>query len=149
MVGTKVEQAGIIRHGAKMLYAVSRATVPKITVVVRKAYGAGYYVMCGKAYEPDLIVAWPSAEISIMGAEGAVNIIGRSVIEASDDPEKTRAEMQDAIRRTIDPYIAAKNAMIDDVIDPRETRPVVIKALEMAATKRVDRPWKKHGVMPV
>ena len=149
MVGTKVEQAGIIRHGAKMLYAVSRATVPKITVVVRKAYGAGYYVMCGKAYEPDLIVAWPSAEISIMGAEGAVNIIGRSLIEASEDPDKTRAEMQDAIRKTIDPYIAAKNAMIDDVIDPRETRPVVIKALEMAATKRIERPWKKHGVMPV
>ena len=86
MVGSKVEHAGIIRHGAKMLYAVSRATVPKVTVVVRKAYGAGYYVMNGKAYEPDLIVAWPSAEISVMGAEGAVNIIGRSAIEASDDP---------------------------------------------------------------
>src|ERR671932_239851 len=82
MVGTKVEQAGIIRHGSKMLHAVSRATVPKITVVVRKAYGAGYYVMCGKAYEPDLIVAWPSAEISVMGAEGAVNIIMRKQIEA-------------------------------------------------------------------
>ena len=93
MVGSKVEHAGIIRHGAKMLYAVSRATVPKITVVVRKAYGAGYYVMCGKAYEPDLIVAWPSAEISVMGAEGAVNIIGRSAIEASDDPEATREAM--------------------------------------------------------
>ena len=96
MVGSKVEHAGIIRHGAKMLYAVSRATVPKITVVVRKAYGAGYYVMCGKAYEPDLIVAWPTAEISVMGAEGAVNIIGRSAIEASDDPEATRAQMLDA-----------------------------------------------------
>ncbi len=87
MVGSKVEHAGIIRHGAKMLYAVSRATVPKVTVVVRKAYGAGYYVMNGKAYEPDLIVAWPTAEISVMGPEGAVNIIGRSAIEASDDPE--------------------------------------------------------------
>ena len=93
MVGSKVEHAGIIRHGAKMLYAISRATVPKITVVVRKAYGAGYYVMNGKAYEPDLIVAWPSAEISVMGAEGAVNIIGRSAIEASDDPEATREAM--------------------------------------------------------
>ena len=93
MVGSKVEHAGIIRHGAKMLYAVSRATVPKITVVVRKAYGAGYYVMNGKAYEPDLIVAWPSAEISVMGPEGAVNIIGRSAIEASDDPEATREAM--------------------------------------------------------
>ena len=149
MVGTKVEHAGIIRHGAKMLYAVSNATVPKVTVIVRKAYGAGYYVMCGKAYEPDLIVAWPSAEISVMGAEGAVNIIGRSVIEAADDPDATRKQMEDAIRATIDPYIAAGNAMIDDVIDPRETRPVVIKALEMAATKQVERPWKKLGVMPV
>jgi methylmalonyl-CoA decarboxylase subunit alpha len=149
MVGTKVEQAGIIRHGAKMLYAVSRATVPKITVVIRKAYGAGYYVMCGKAYEPDLIVAWPSAEISVMGPEGAVNIIFRKQIEASDDPDATRAEMIEGIRKTIDPYIAAGNAMIDDIIDPRETRPTVIRALEMAETKRVERPWKRHGVMPV
>jgi acetyl-CoA carboxylase carboxyltransferase component len=149
MVGTKVEQAGIIRHGAKMLYAVSRATVPKVTVIVRKAYGAGYYVMCGKAYEPDLIVAWPSAEVSVMGPEGAVNIIFRKQIEASADPDAARAEMIEGIRRTIDPYIAAGNAMIDDVIDPRETRPTVIRALEMAHTKRVERPWKKHGVMPV
>jgi acetyl-CoA carboxylase carboxyltransferase component len=149
MVGTKVEQAGIIRHGAKMLYAVSRATVPKVTVVIRKAYGAGYYVMCGKAYEPDLIVAWPSAEISVMGPEGAVNIIFRKQIEASEDPDAMRAQMIDGIRKSIDPYIAAGNAMIDDVIDPRETRPVVVRALEMAQTKRVERPWKRHGVMPV
>jgi acetyl-CoA carboxylase carboxyltransferase component len=149
MVGTKVEQAGIIRHGAKMLYAVSRATVPKVTVVVRKAYGAGYYVMCGKAYEPDLIVAWPSAEISVMGPEGAVNIIFRKQIEAAEDPDATRAEMIEGIRKTIDPYIAAGNALIDDVIDPRETRPTVIRAMEMAQTKRVERPWKRHGVMPV
>jgi acetyl-CoA carboxylase carboxyltransferase component len=149
MVGTKVEQAGIIRHGAKMLYAVSRATVPKVTVVIRKAYGAGYYVMNGRAYEPDLIVAWPSAEISVMGPEGAVNIIFRKQIEAADDPDATRAEMIEGVRRTIDPYIAAGNALIDDIIDPRETRPTVIRALEMAETKRVQRPWKKHGVMPV
>jgi acetyl-CoA carboxylase carboxyltransferase component len=149
MVGTKVERAGIIRHGAKMLYAVSRATVPKVTVIVRKAYGAGYYVMCGKAYEPDLIVAWPSAEISVMGPEGAVNIIFRKQIEASDDPDATRAQMIEGIRKTIDPYIAAGNAMLDDIIDPRETRPTVIRALEMAQTKRLERPWKKHGVMPV
>jgi len=149
MVGTKVEQAGIIRHGAKMLYAVSRATVPKVTVVIRKAYGAGYYVMCGKAYEPDLIVAWPSAEISVMGPEGAVNIIFRKEIEASDDPDATRAEMIEGIRKTIDPYVAAGNAVIDDIIDPRETRPTVIRALEMAETKRVARPRKRHGVMPV
>jgi acetyl-CoA carboxylase carboxyltransferase component len=149
MVGTKVEREGIIRHGAKMLYAVSRATVPKVTVVIRKAYGAGYYVMCGKAYEPDLIVAWPSAEISVMGPEGAVNIIFRKQIEASEDPDATRAEMIAGIQKTIDPYIAAGNALIDDVIDPRETRPTVIRALEMAATKHVERPWRKHGVMPV
>src|SRR2546427_1865722 len=123
MVGSKVEHAGIIRHGAKMLYAVSRATVPKVTVVVRKAYGAGYYVMNGKAYEPDLIVAWPGAEISVMGPEGAVHIIGRSAIEASDDPEATREAMLDAVRQQIAPYIAAGNAVIDDIIDPRETRP--------------------------
>ncbi|HEX8856620.1 MAG TPA: acyl-CoA carboxylase subunit beta [Thermoleophilaceae bacterium] len=149
MVGTKVEQEGIIRHGAKMLYAVSRATVPKVTVIVRKAYGAGYYVMCGKAYEPDLIVAWPTAEISVMGPEGAVNIIFRKQIEQAEDPDAKRAELVQGIREIIDPYIAAKNGMIDDIIDPRETRPVVIKALEMAASKRVERPWKKHGVMPV
>jgi len=149
MVGSKVEHAGIIRHGAKMLYAVSRATVPKVTVVVRKAYGAGYYVMCGKAYEPDLIVAWPTAEISVMGPEGAVNIIGRSAIEASDDPERTREEMLAQIRKSIDPYIAAHNDVIDDVIDPRETRPTIIRGLRMAAAKRVQRPWRKHGVMPV
>jgi acetyl-CoA carboxylase carboxyltransferase component len=149
MVGTKVEQAGIIRHGAKMLYAVSRATVPKVTVVVRKAYGAGYYVMCGKAYEPDLIVAWPTAEISVMGAEGAVNIIMRRAIEEAEDPDAKRAELVAGYRAIIDPYIAAGNAMVDDIIDPRETRAVVARALEMAATKKVARPYKKHGVMPV
>ncbi|HEY6781190.1 MAG TPA: carboxyl transferase domain-containing protein, partial [Thermoleophilaceae bacterium] len=149
MVGTKTEHAGIIRHGAKMLHAVSAATVPKITVIIRKAYGAGYYVMCGKAYEPDLIVAWPSAEISVMGPEGAVNIIFRKQIEAAEDPDATRAQMIEGIRKTIDPYIAAGNAMIDDVIDPRETRATVIRGLEMAATKRVERPAKKHGVVPV
>src|SRR4029450_6819706 len=101
-------QALITRHGANMLYAVSRATVPKITVVVRKAYGAGYYVMNGKAYEPDLIVAWATAEISGMGPGGAGKISGRSAIEASDDPDKTRAEMVAKVKETIDPYLAAK-----------------------------------------
>ena len=149
MVGAKVEHAGIIRHGAKMLYAVSRATVPKVTVVIRKAYGAGYYVMCGKAYEPDLIVAWPDAEISVMGAEGAVEIIGRSAIEAAEDPEATREAMLNAVRQQIDPYIAAGNAVIDDIIDPRETRPTIISALRMAKNKHVEKPKKRHGVMPV
>ncbi|MGE5635493.1 MAG: acyl-CoA carboxylase subunit beta [Nocardioidaceae bacterium] len=149
MVGTKVERAGIIRHGAKLLYAVARATVPKVTVIVRKAYGAGYYVMCGRAYEPDLIVAWPSAEISVMGPEGAVDIVLRRQIEAAADPDAARAEAIERVRGTIDPYIAAGNAMIDDVIDPRETRPTVIRALEMAEGKRVERPRRRHGVMPV
>ncbi len=149
MVGSKVEHAGIIRHGAKLLYAVSRATVPKVTVVVRKAYGAGYYVMCGKAYEPDLIVAWPDAEISVMGAEGAVEIIGRSAIEAAEDPEAAREAMLNAVRERIDPYIAAGNAVIDEIIDPRETRPTIVKALRMARDKHVEKPKKRHGVMPV
>jgi acetyl-CoA carboxylase carboxyltransferase component len=94
-------------------------------------------------------VAWPTAEISVMGPEGAVNIIGRSAIEASDDPERTREEMLAQIRKSIDPYIAAHNDVIDDVIDPRETRPTIIRGLRMAAAKRVQRPWRKHGVMPV
>jgi acetyl-CoA carboxylase carboxyltransferase component len=149
MVGTKVEQAGIIRHGAKMLYAVANATVPKITVVLRKAYGAGYYVMNGRAYDPDLIVAWPTAEISVMGAEGAVEIVFRKQVEASDDPAATKQRLIDEYRKIIDVYIPAKNAMIDDVIDPRETRPTIIRALEMAASKRVQRPWKRNGVVPV
>lgn len=149
MVGSKVEHEGIIRHGAKMLYATSRATVPKVTVLVRKCYGAGYYVMNGSGYEPDTIVAWPTAEVSVMGAEGAVNIIMRGVIEAADDPEAKRAELVDNFRKLIDVYLAAGNSMIDDVIDPRETRHTIVRALEMAQNKHVDRPRKKHGVMPV
>src|SRR4051794_14813799 len=149
MVGTKVEQAGIIRHGAKMLYAVANATVPKVTVVLRKAYGAGYYVMNGRAYEPDLIVAWPTAEISVMGAEGAVEIVFRKQVEAAEDPAAKKAELIANYRKIIDVYIAARNGMIDDVIDPRETRPTIIRALEMAEGKRVERPWKRHGVVPV
>ncbi len=149
MVGTKVEEAGIIRHGAKMLYATANATVPKITVVLRKAYGAGYYVMCGRAYEPDLIVAWPSAEISVMGAEGAVEIIFRKQVQEAEDPAAKRTELIDSFRKIIDVYIAAGNGMIDDVIDPRETRPTICRALELAEGKRVERPWKRNGVVPV
>ena len=149
MVGTKVEAAGIIRHGAKMLYAVANATVPKITVVIRKAYGAGYYVMNGRAYEPDLIVAWPSAEISVMGAEGAVEIVMRRQVEEAEDPVAKKAELVEAYRKIIDVYVAAGNDMIDDVIDPRETRATIIRGLEMAERKRVERPFKRHGVVPV
>ena len=149
MVGTKVEEAGIIRHGAKMLYATANATVPKITVITRKAYGAGYYVMCGRAYEPDLIVAWPSAEISVMGAEGAVEIIFRKQYEAADDPAAAKQELIENFRKIIDVYVAAGNDMIDDVIDPRETRATICRGLEMASGKKVERPWKRSGVVPV
>ncbi len=110
-----------------MLYAVANATVPKITVITRKAYGAGYYVMNGRAYEPDLIVAWPSAEISVMGAEGAVEIVMRKQVEEAEDPEAKKAELIDAYRKIIDVYIAAGNDMIDDVIDPRETRATICR----------------------
>jgi acetyl-CoA carboxylase carboxyltransferase component len=149
MVGTKVEAEGIIRHGAKMLYAVANATVPKITVITRKAYGAGYYVMCGRAYEPDLIVAWPNAEISVMGAEGVVEIAFRKAVDAADDPAAKKAELIENFKKMFDVYIAAGNDLIDDVIDPRETRATICRGLEMAQSKQVERPWKRHGVVPV
>jgi acetyl-CoA carboxylase carboxyltransferase component len=149
IVGTDVERQGIIRHGAKMLYAVSEATVPKITVVLRKAYGAGYYVMCGRGYQPDALFAWPSAEISVMGPEGAVDIIFNKQVAAAADPVAAREQYADAVRKTIDPYVAASWAMVDDIIEPADTRRVVITALRAAATKKLERPWRKHGVPPV
>lgn len=149
MVGVKTEKEGIIRHGAKMLFAVSRATVPKLTVVVRKGYGAGYYVMCGKGYRPDLIVAWPSAEISVMGPEGAVNIAFRKQIEASSEPDKTRADLVESFRDLINPYVPAARTYIDDVIDPRDTRRVLLAALATARRKRGSLPARKHAIMPV
>jgi acetyl-CoA carboxylase carboxyltransferase component len=149
IVGTEVERQGIIRHGAKMLYAVSEATVPKVTVVLRKAYGAGYYVMCGRGYQPDTIVAWPGAEISVMGPEGAVDIIFTKQIAAAEDPVAERAKLVESVRQSIDPYVAASWAMVDDIIDPAETREVICNALDAAATKHLERPWRKHGVPPV
>ena len=149
MVGSEVEKKGIIRHGAKMLFATCRATVPKITVIIRKAYGAGYYVMCGKAFGADLIVAWPTAEISLMGAEGAVNIIFRKEIQKAANPELRRKELVTEYRRKIALDMAAGGAYIDDVIDPRDTRKVIVHALEMTANKKLRNPRKKHGVMPV
>jgi acetyl-CoA carboxylase carboxyltransferase component len=149
MVGSQVEKEGIIRHGAKMLYATSEATVPKVTVIMRKAYGAGYYVMNGKGYQPDTIVAWPFAEISVMGPEGAVNIIFNKQIEGSDNPDATRAQLIETIRAQINPYLAAGWAMIDDVIDPAETRRVIIRGIKQAREKKIDRPWRKHGNIPV
>jgi acetyl-CoA carboxylase carboxyltransferase component len=151
LVGSAVEKQGIIRHGSKMLFAVSEATVPKVTVVMRKGYGAGYYVMNGRAYEPDRIVGWPTAEISVMGPEGAVNIIGRSILEKVPEEQRDaqRAAMIQAVRDQISPYVAAGWGFIDDLIDPADTRTMLCGALEQAETKRVERPWRKHGVLPV
>jgi acetyl-CoA carboxylase carboxyltransferase component len=152
IVGSAVEKQGIIRHGAKMLFAVSEATVPKISVVLRKSYGAGYFVMNGLAYEADYIVAWPTAEIAVMGPDGAVNIIHRRTLEAiADEEERTakRLELAEQIRANIDPYIAAGYAQLDDVIDPADTRAAIIRGLRITADKEVERPWRKHGVLPV
>ena len=151
IVGSAVEKQGIIRHGAKMLFAVAEATVPKITVVLRKGYGAGYYVMNGRAYEPDLIVAWPTAEISVMGPEGAVNIIFRKQIEAmpEDEQAEARNNMVAMIREQIKPEIAAGWAFVDDLIDPADTRSTIIRGLDASEGKVMDRPWRKHGVLPV
>jgi acetyl-CoA carboxylase carboxyltransferase component len=152
IVGSAVEKQGIIRHGAKMLFAVSEATVPKISVILRKSYGAGYFVMNGLAYEADYIVAWPTAEIAVMGPDGAVNIIHRRVLDAiEDDTERAakRLELAEEIRANIDPYIAAGHGQLDDIIDPAETRAAIARGLRISANKRVDRPDRKHGVLPV
>ncbi len=152
MVGTKVEQQGIIRHGAKMLYAVSSATVPKFTVVIRKGYGAGYYVMNGRAYEPDLLVAWPGAEIGVMGPEGIVAIAARKLLQGAESPEAAKAmkeEMAQSLRQHISIYRTAALGMIDDVIDPRETRRCLARALKRTANKKVERPYRRREISPV
>ena len=152
MVGSKVEQQGIIRHGAKMLFAISEATVPKISVILRKSYGAGYFVMNGRAYEADYLVAWPTAEIAVMGPDGVVNIAFRKQLEeAPEGPErdKLRIELAEMIRANIDPWVAAGHALVDDVIDPADTRAAIIAGLNANRNKQVFRPWRKHGVMPV
>jgi acetyl-CoA carboxylase carboxyltransferase component len=143
MVGSKVEQQGIIRHGAKMLYAIASATVPKLTVVLRKAYGAGYYVMNGRAYEPDLLVAWPGAEISVMGAEGMV------AIAANKQTDEVKKQLAEAIRPHIDIQKTAALGYVDDVIDPRETRPLLAHYLKICEGKKVERPWRKREISPV
>ena len=151
-VGSAVEKQGIIRHGAKMLFAVSEASVPKVTVVLRKAYGAGYFVMNGTAYEADYIVAWPTAEIAVMGPDGMVNIIMRRQLEAIPEGEQrtqARLAMAEELRKNIDPYIAAGHAQVDAIIDPAETRAAIVRGLRVSATKTVERPWRKHGVLPV
>lgn len=151
LVGSTMEKAGIIRHGSKMLFAVAEATVPKFTVVVRKGYGAGYYVMNGRAYDPDMIVGWPTAEIAVMGPEGAVNIIFRKQIESAppDQQDELRNNMVNTVREQISPYIAAGWAFLDDLIDPADTRKVIAKALEASEGRKIERPWRKHGVLPV
>ncbi len=151
-VGSAVEKQGIIRHGAKMLFAVSEATVPKVSVVMRKAYGAGYFVMNGTAYEADYIVAWPTAEIAVMGPDGMVRITMRKELERYPEGDERNAAaiaMAEQFRQNIDPYIAAGHAQIDDIIDPADTRKAICQGLRVAATKVVQRPWRKHGVLPV
>jgi methylmalonyl-CoA decarboxylase subunit alpha len=149
MVGSKVEHEGIIRHGAKMLHVMSAATVPKLTVIVRKGFGAGYYVMCGRAYEPDLLVAWPSAEISVMGAEGMIGIAGKKLFGGVEPPPEVKEQMLQGIRDNIGIYKVANWGYVDDVIDPRDTRKVLAWGLELSAHKTLERPNKKRGVIPV
>lgn len=149
MIGSKVEHAGIIRHGAKMLHVMSAATVPKVTVVVRKAYGAGYYVMCGRAYEPDFIVGWPTGEISVMGPEGMLGIAAKKLFGDMPPPPELKQQMVDMLQKNIDIMKVAGWGLIDDVIDPRETRKAVAWGLELARHKRVERPHKKRGIIPV
>ena len=151
MVGSRVERGGIIRHGAKLLFAVSRATVPKITIIVRKAYGAGYFVMCGRAYEPDYIAAWPSAEIALMGAQGAVNILhGRKILELPEAEQAAyRTQLEEAYRADVTPERAAAVFGVDDIVDPRDTPAIVARVLALAWNKQVLRPPRKHGIFPV
>jgi acetyl-CoA carboxylase carboxyltransferase component len=150
MPGTDQEHAGIIRSGAKLLYAYCEATVPKLTVITRKAYGGAYCVMSSKHIRSDLNLAWPSAEIAVMGPDGAVNIINRREIADADDPVAKKAELVENYReRFANPFVAASHGYIDDVIEPHETRPRLINALEMLVNKRDTSPAKKHGNIPL
>jgi propionyl-CoA carboxylase beta chain len=148
--GTAQEWGGIIRHGAKLLYAYAEATVPKLTVITRKAYGGAYDVMSSKHLRADFNFAWPTAEVAVMGPDGAVNIIFRRELEEADDPEARRAELiAEYKERFANPYAAAERGYVDDVIEPRRTRPVLIHALQTAITKREARPDRKHGNIPL
>ncbi len=147
--GIAQEHGGIIRHGAKLLYAYCEATVPKMTVITRKAYGGAYDVMSSKHIRGDFNIAWPSAEIAVMGPDGAVNIIFRKELEKIKDAAKRKAELVKEYRQKFaNPYIAAERGYLDDVIEPRETRPRLINALEMLSSKRDANPVKKHGNIP-
>ncbi|HXP92114.1 MAG TPA: acyl-CoA carboxylase subunit beta [Candidatus Binatia bacterium] len=148
--GTAQEFGGIIKHGAKLLYAFAEATVPKITVITRKAYGGAYDVMASKHIRADLNVAWPTAEIAVMGPQGAVRTIFRREIAEAADPAAREGELvAEYTERFANPFIAAGRGYVDDVIEARRTRPVIARALEMLATKRVDRPQRKHGNIPL
>jgi propionyl-CoA carboxylase beta chain len=148
--GIEQEHGGIIRHGAKLIYAYAEATVPKVSVITRKAYGGSYIVMSSKHLRADINLAWPSAEIAVMGPEGAVNVIYREEISQAEDPQKRRQNLiTDYKERFTNPYIAASRGFIDDVIDPAETRPRIIQALAMLQDKRDSLPAKKHGNMPL
>jgi methylmalonyl-CoA carboxyltransferase large subunit len=148
--GVEQERGGIIRHGAKLLFAYSASTVPKITVVLRKAYGGAYIAMCSKGLGADRVVAWPTAEIAVMGAEGAAEIVFRREIDNAEDKEGRRKELVDAYRDTFaNPYVAAGRRLVDDIIEPAETRKYLAEALESLHTKRELRPQKKHGLIPL
>jgi propionyl-CoA carboxylase beta chain len=148
--GTAQEFGGIIRHGAKLLYAYAEATVPKITVITRKAYGGAYCVMGSKHLRTDVNLAWPSAEIAVMGPEGAVNIVYRRELTGAADPDAVRrAKTEEFKERFANPFVAAEHGFLDDVIEPRQTRPRVIRALRLLATKVDTMPRKKHGNIPL
>jgi acetyl-CoA carboxylase carboxyltransferase component len=148
--GTAQEYGGIIRHGSKLLYAFSEATVPKLTVITRKAYGGAYCVMCSKHIRADFNVAWPTAEIAVMGPEGAVNIIFHRELEAAGDPVARRRELvSEYTEKFANPFIAAERGYIDDVIEPQQTRPKLISALNALQGKKVKRPRRKHGNIPL
>jgi propionyl-CoA carboxylase beta chain len=148
--GTAQEWGGIIRHGAKLLYAYCEATVPKLTVITRKAYGGAYDVMSSKHVRADFNFAWPTAEVAVMGPDGAVNIIFRNELAEADDPDARRAELIAEYReRFANPYTAAERGYVDEVIEPRRTRPVLIDALKTSITKRERRPPRKHGNIPL
>ena len=150
MPGTHQEYGGIIRHGAKLLYAYTEATVPKISVILRKAYGGAYIVMSSKGLRTDINLAWPSAEIAVMGPEGAINIISRKEISDSEDPEVKKKELIGNYKEKFaNPYVTASKGYLDDVIDPAETRIKIIKSLELLSTKVQNNPRKKHGNIPL
>ncbi|HEX7412085.1 MAG TPA: acyl-CoA carboxylase subunit beta, partial [Bacteroidales bacterium] len=147
--GVDQEHAGVIRHGAKVLYAYSEATVPKITVILRKAYGGGYIAMCSSHLRADFVFAWPTAEIAVMGPEGAANIIFRNEIKNAADPEEMRKQkIKEYKEKFANPFVAAAYGYVDAVIEPEETRAMLVHALEISADKDEARPAKKHGIPP-